>query len=52
MIEVATIANTLIQTFQRVHRERIAGLPILHPGLSVAVIGARDRGVRIGSECC
>jgi [NiFe] hydrogenase assembly HybE family chaperone len=41
MIEVATIANTLIQAFQRVHRERMAGLPILHPGLSVAVIGAR-----------
>ena len=42
MTDVATIANTLIEAFQRVHRERMAGLPILHPGLSVAVIGARD----------
>jgi [NiFe] hydrogenase assembly HybE family chaperone len=41
MIEVATISSTLAAAFQRVHREHMAGLPILHPGLSVAVIGAR-----------
>jgi [NiFe] hydrogenase assembly HybE family chaperone len=42
MIEVATIANTLTAAFKRVHRERMVGLPILHPGLSVAVTGARQ----------
>jgi [NiFe] hydrogenase assembly HybE family chaperone len=42
MTDEAKIANTLIEAFQRVHREHMAGLPILHPGLSVAVIGARD----------
>ena len=42
MIDVATVANALTAVFERVHRERMAGLPILHPGLSVAVIGARQ----------
>ena len=41
MTDVATIANALTAAFERVHRERMAGLPILQPGLSVAVIGAR-----------
>nr|WP_280818834.1 [NiFe]-hydrogenase assembly chaperone HybE [Thiorhodococcus minor] len=27
--------------FERIHRERMAGLPILHPSLSVEVVGGR-----------
>ena len=42
MTDVATLANALTAAFERVHHERMAGLPILHPRLSVAVIGARQ----------
>jgi [NiFe] hydrogenase assembly HybE family chaperone len=31
----------LREAFERIHRERMAGLPILHPDLRVAVIGGR-----------
>ena len=36
-----SVARLLADSFTRVHRERMAGLPILHPGLSVAVVGGR-----------
>ena len=36
------ISGLLTDAFERIHRERMAGLPILHPGLSVAVVGARE----------
>ena len=42
MTDVATVANALTAAFERVHHKRMAGLPILHPCLSVAVIGARQ----------
>ena len=42
MTDVAMVEYALTTAFERVHRERMAGLPILHPGLSVAVIGARQ----------
>ena len=32
----------LAAAFTRVHRERMAGLPILHPRLAVAVVGGQD----------
>lgn len=35
------MARRLCAVVERIRRERMAGLPILHPGLSVAVIGAR-----------
>ena len=39
---VLRIARQFVAGFERVQRERMAGLPILHPALSVAVIGARE----------
>jgi [NiFe] hydrogenase assembly HybE family chaperone len=42
-------AERLTAVFERIHRERMAGLPILHPALSVAVVGAREwRGAWAG----
>ena len=37
----AAVADRLTAAFERIHRERMAGLPILQPGLAVAVVGAR-----------
>lgn len=39
---VLQVSRQLVARFERVQRERMAGLPILHPGLSVVVIGARE----------
>lgn len=35
------VARRLTAAFQRIHVERMAGLPILNPGLSVQVVGGR-----------
>jgi [NiFe] hydrogenase assembly HybE family chaperone len=41
-------AERLRATFEAIHRERMAGLPILNPRLSVTVVEGRDwRGERI-----
>lgn len=39
---VSRVSLQLVTGFERVQRERMAGLPILHPGLSVTVVGARE----------
>lgn len=39
---IAAVTAAVTATFERIHAERMAGLPILHPGLAVAVVGARD----------
>jgi len=39
---VLRTARNFVAGFERVQRERMVGLPILHPGLSVAVIGAQE----------
>jgi [NiFe] hydrogenase assembly HybE family chaperone len=36
---VAETGQRLAIAFERIHRERMAGLPILHPDLAVAVVG-------------
>jgi [NiFe] hydrogenase assembly HybE family chaperone len=40
--DVERTGARLAGAFDRVHRERMAGLPILHTGLAVAVVGGRD----------
>jgi [NiFe] hydrogenase assembly HybE family chaperone len=40
--EAPTPAYRLAAAFRQIHRLRMAGLPILHPDLHVAVIGGRD----------
>lgn len=43
------LERRLADAFERIHRERMLGLPILHPGLCVAVVGGRCwRGDWIG----
>jgi [NiFe] hydrogenase assembly HybE family chaperone len=37
----AQTGERLAAAFRRIHRERMAGLPILHPSLQVAVVGGR-----------
>lgn len=37
----AAVAARLVAAFEAIHRERMAGLPILHPGLAVAVVDGR-----------
>jgi [NiFe] hydrogenase assembly HybE family chaperone len=37
----AELSARLVAAFEAIHRERMAGLPILHPGLAVAVVDAR-----------
>ena len=39
--QVAATGAALAAAFERIHRERMAGLPILHPALEVAVVGGR-----------
>ncbi|NBC15329.1 MAG: [NiFe]-hydrogenase assembly chaperone HybE [Gammaproteobacteria bacterium] len=39
--DAAHTAERLAEAFRRIHRERMAGLPILHPHLEVAVVGGR-----------
>jgi [NiFe] hydrogenase assembly HybE family chaperone len=39
--DVAALAARLTAAFEAIHRERMAGLPILHPGLAVAVVDGR-----------
>jgi [NiFe] hydrogenase assembly HybE family chaperone len=40
-LDVAAVSGQVAAVFERIHRERMAGLPILHPDLRVAVVGAR-----------
>ncbi|NEX21889.1 [NiFe]-hydrogenase assembly chaperone HybE [Thiorhodococcus mannitoliphagus] len=40
-LEPEDIARRLAAAFQRVHAERMSGLPILNPNLSVQVVGGR-----------
>lgn len=40
-IDPARIGRRLQAVFAHIHHARMAGLPIVHPGLSVAVVGAR-----------
>jgi [NiFe] hydrogenase assembly HybE family chaperone len=37
----ADIEQRLQEAFERIHQQRMLGLPILHPGLRVAVVGGR-----------
>lgn len=43
-VDPNSTARRLCAIFERIRRQRMTGLPILHPGLSVAVIGARQWG--------
>jgi len=40
-LDVEAVTSLVADTFRRIHRERMAGLPILHPDLSVAVVGGQ-----------
>jgi len=40
-LDVEAVTSLVADTFRRIHRERMAGLPIVHPGLSVAVVGGQ-----------
>ena len=40
--EIASIAARLQQSYARISEQRMAGLPILNPRLSVEVVGARE----------
>jgi [NiFe] hydrogenase assembly HybE family chaperone len=40
-LDVDAVARCLTEVFARIERERMQGLPILHPDLSVEVVGAR-----------
>jgi [NiFe] hydrogenase assembly HybE family chaperone len=47
--DAAAVAARLEATFETIHRERMAGLPILHPDLVVAVVdGRRWQGQWLG----
>lgn len=39
MITMHPRVHTLVTAFERIHRERMAGLPLLHPRLRVAAFG-------------
>jgi [NiFe] hydrogenase assembly HybE family chaperone len=39
--DAAAVAARLTAAFEAIHRERMAGLPILHPGLAVTVVDGR-----------
>ena len=47
--EPASVTGRIERFFERVHRERMAGLPILNPRLAVKLVGLRDwQGLWIG----
>lgn len=39
---MADLERKLAAAFEQIHQQRMLGLPILHPGLRVAVVGGRD----------
>ena len=47
--EPTSVTERIERFFERVHRERMAGLPILNPRLAVKLVGPRDwQGLWIG----